>query len=703
MKQTVLNTTSVPGVIFLYFLAIASAIASGVFCLLFIGLLLNNYYAPYSPEKLDRMIQESGETGVYAEKTAVPAAQEAPPAAETAGSDQRPNIDPAQLEAPPIFIDEPKSPFNLLPSEYKELLDLRHQLAKDTGNIVIRERIRVLDQQLRVEYFRRKEIANAGAPFLLFAACVFLLSSRIAAVLNRKLPVPQPKSDAQRRTEETIYAKFGMSGVYLVGAICFGISIGLFFSERSELERFLLAKMEHEAEDNGQIATNTGNNATESVETENITDTDGNAEPQPVQTVASDWDLPTEHWPTFRGPDGSGISTAKNLPIAWNAETGEGILWKSEISLSGHNSPVVWGDKVFLTGADEEQRKVYCFSAEKGDLLWEYALEESAAVPQMGVNLSEETGYAAPTAATDGERIYAIFANLDLVALDFEGKLVWSKNLGIPDSHYGYSASLAFYKDRLIVQYDQGMGKKEGESKLFAFKGTDGSVVWETPRTIMNSWPSPTLRKIGEKFQLLTAADPFLIAYDPEDGKEIWRCKAYSGGDTAPSPVGFGTTVFAANAMPGITAIDATGTGDVTEKKLWSVRSTTPDSCSPIATEKFLYSLGTGPFLQCIDIEKGEMIWELEVDDYASFYSSPSLADGKIYLFDMNTDGAKAYVIDPQKAVLDDSGTALESGREKEMILAVNTMVDPIFASPAFVDNRIYIRSEKMIYCIGID
>jgi outer membrane protein assembly factor BamB len=689
MKQTVLNSTTVPGVLFLYYLAIAAAIASGVFCVLFLGILLNNYYAPYSPEKLDQMIQQSGETGVYTGQTA----------SQTAASDsgQSPDIDPARLAAPAL-VEEAKSPFNWLPTEYQELVDLRLQLAQDSGNTAIRERIRVLDQQLRVEYFRRKEIAAAGAPFLLFAACLLVLSARIAAVLNRKLPVPHQKTETQRRSEDSLFAKLGMSGVWLVGAVCFGIALGLFVSERSELERFLLAKGEVK-EVQEEIVQKPENGEQE------VSGIQENEESKVEPAAIADWQPTTTNWPTFRGPQGSGISETKNLPVNWNIETGENIRWKSEISLSGHSSPIMWENRIFLTGANEEERKVYCFDKEDGKLLWEYeldAIDPNATPLKMGANLNDETGYAAPTAATDGERVYAIFATLDLVALDFDGKLVWNKNLGVPDNHYGYSASLAFYKDRVIVQYDQGDGRKPDESKLFAFKGTDGSVVWETPRTIMNSWPSPILRKIGDNFQLLTGADPFLISYDPETGQELWRCnKAYSGGDTAASPTGFGTTVFAANQMPGITAVDATGTGDITDKKLWTVRMTTPDACSPIATEKYLYSLGPGAFLQCIEIASGNMIWELEVDDYATFYSSPSLADGKIYLFDKEPSGAKAYVIDLEKAVLDDSGSALESGREKEMILATNPMGDPIFASPAFSDGHIYIRSEKALYCIG--
>ena len=674
MKQTVLNTTTVPGVLFLYYLAIAAAISSGVFCVLFVGILLNNYYVPYSPEKLDRMIRESGETGVYTGATV----------SQTAGnsSGQSPDIDLSQLGASPASVGESKSSFNLFPSEYKELVDLRRQLAQDTGNTAIRERIRVLDQQLRVEYFRRKEIAAVGAPFLLLAACLLVFSARIAAVLNRKLPSPDHKTEAQQRNEASLFAKFGMSGVWLVGTLCLGIALGLCFSERSDLERFLIAQAENEGREDGGLRRESGGKEVLPTPRE------------PAEVV--DWEPTSANWPTFRGADGSGISPAKNLPTHWNVETGENIRWKSENLLPGHSSPILWENRLFLTGADEDQRKVYCFERESGDLLWEYELEVIAPNPtplEVGVNMYEDTGFAASTPATDGERVYAIFATLDLVALDFEGNLVWHKSLGVPDNHYGYSASLAFYKDRVIVQYDQGDGRKPDESKIIAFQGTDGSIVWETPRTMMNSWPSPIVRKIGDSFQLLTGADPFLVSYDPETGEELWRCRAYSGGDTAASPTGIGTTVFAANSMPGITALDATGTGDLTgtDKRLWLVRMCNPDACSPIATEKYLYSLGPGAFLQCLEIASGEMIWELEVDMYATFYSSPSLADGKIYLFDKETDGAKAYVIDLGK----------EAGQDEEMILAINPMGEPVCACPAFSDGRIYVRSETVLYCIG--
>lgn len=710
MQQTVLNTTRIRGVFFLYYFAYGTAVVSGVFCVLFLYLLLSNYYAPYSPEKLDAMIRKQQEmeqklaeqnteqnTEVTQAETEAVSENESSAAAATG---QQPNIDPEQLKVQ-VF-EEPKGAFQMLPSDYKEMIDLRHRLAQDSSNLEIRERIRLLDQQLRIEYFRRREIADNGAPFLLFAACVLICSARIASVLNRKLPQPEPKNVAEQRKNELHFTQFGLFTVFLLAAICLGIACGMMFSEKSDLEKFLLSKLQEDAaREQDRQPTQTAQIAQPSPspgETETVT--------PPVDFTAF-FEKYERNWPSFRGHDGSGVTRHTNIPVKWNAETGENILWKSEIPLGGHNSPILWEERVFLTGADENERKIYCYSTKDGALLWDFTVPEipttSKQKLEMNVNLFEDTGYAAPTAVTDGERVYAIFANLDLVAVDFSGKMIWGKNLGIPDNHYGYAASLAFYKDRVIVQYDQGEGKKENESKLIAYRGTDGEILWETPRTMMNSWPSPVVRKIGDSWQLLTGVDPWLVSYDPENGKELWRCKAYSGGDTAASPTGFGHFVYAANSMPGITLVDASGSGDLskTEKQLWQNTMVRPDACSPIATESYVYSLGAGPYLQALDVKTGEMIWEMEVGDYSSFYSSPAMAEGKLYLFDKAEDGqANAFVIDPSKAVLTEDGSELDPEKSKDMLLATNPMIEPIFASPAFSEGRIYIRSEKTLYCI---
>lgn len=806
MQQTVLNTSHVPGVRLLYYFAYGVAVAAGFVCVLYCYFLLSNYFSPYSPEKLNALMEqqriwdaERQKETEKGNKTELAIVGQSTPVAETAesagegdaeekeDSGQRPNIDLENRGTNLTLIDPPPAPFLMYPSDYTQLLELRALLAQDPKNQEIRTQIRDLDQQLRVEYFRRKAIATQGAPLLLIAAILCAISARIASVLNRPLPTPQSADPKKQRQEEQKMGRIGNFGVLLTTMLCAGIAIGLFFYPKNDSETFLLAQHEQEMRDKqlssskdqpnsgpsrplpkesadsgtgpdlkpdstGTSRVSTANQpssnstvANQSSETADHNRATPSSEPsgsptpesarsndsaskgetaQKVEAGATQqaesnagqgaltpdrelfWAKLQKNWPGFRGFDGSGITFCKDIPTNWDVETGEGILWKSEVSLLGHNSPIVWEDKVFLSGADDQTRKVYCFNAENGTLIWETEIPDQSSSStglKMGVNIMEDTGYAAPTLVTDGERVYAIFANLDLVALDYEGQVIWGKNLGIPENHYGYSTSLALYFDRIIVQYDQGEGRKADQSKLWAFRGSNGEVVWETPRTMMNSWPSPTIRQIGDQFQILTGADPWLIAYDPESGKEIWRCKAYSGGDTAPSPTGWGDVVFSANANPGVLAMNARGTGDIskTDKELWKEIGVRPDTCSPVVYEKYLYSLGPGPYLQCIDTEQGILIWELEVDDEATFYSSPSWGNGLLYLFDKNEEGAKAYVIDPKKAVLDATGTALESGHEKEMILSVNKMGEPVFSSPAFSDGKMFIRGTTTLYCIG--
>ncbi|MGL6225578.1 MAG: PQQ-binding-like beta-propeller repeat protein [Thermoguttaceae bacterium] len=773
MQQTVLNTSKVPGIRLLYYFSYGVAVASGFVCVLYCYFLLSNYFSPYSPEKLNALMEQQriwdaemekekgnkAELAIVRQSTPVAETAESAGEGDAAGGDaeekgdsgQRPNIDLANQGSNMRLVDPPPAPFLMYPSDYTQLLELRALLAKDPGNQEIRTQIRDLDQQLRVEYFRRKAIATQGAPLLLIAAILCAISARIASVLNRPLPTPQSADPKKQRQEELKLGVIGYWGVLLTTMLCAGIAIGLFFYPKNDSETFLLAQHEQEMRDKlssepsgsltpesarstdsaskGETGAKNGtsqkdetgstNETGSKVETDTKVETAHNVEADATQQAESNagqgaltpdreqfWAKLQKNWPGFRGFDGSGITSYTNILTNWDVETGEGILWKSEVPLLGHNSPIVWENKVFLSGADDQTRKVYCFNAENGTLIWETeipAQSSSSTGLKMGVNIMEDTGYAAPTLVTDGERVYAIFANLDLVALDDEGQLIWGKNLGIPDNHYGYSTSLAVYFDRIIVQYDQGDGRKADQSKLWAFRGNNGEVVWETPRTMMSSWPSPVIRKIGDQFQILTGADPWMIAYDPESGKEIWRCKAYSGGDTAPSPTGWGDVVFSANANPGVLAMNARGTGDIskTDKELWKEIGVRPDTCSPVVYEKYLYSLGPGPYLQCIDTEQGILIWELEVDDEATFYSSPSWVNGLLYLFDKNEEGAKAYVIDPKKAVLDATGTALESGREKEMILSVNKMGEPVFSSPAFSDGKMFIRGTTTLYCIG--
>jgi outer membrane protein assembly factor BamB len=396
--------------------------------------------------------------------------------------------------------------------------------------------------------------------------------------------------------------------------------------------------------------------------------------------------FPTEealrvNWPRFRGWDGAGIVEAQVL-TNWDIETGEGILWKTEVPLPGNSSPVVWEDRVFLTGADEQTREVFCFDAHSGDLLWRQPVpgtaESTAEVPK----LMEATGYAAPTAATDGRRVYAIFANGDLGAFDFQGRLRWARSLGIPKNAYGHASSLALFQDRLIVQLDQGI-RDEKLSRLLALDTATGDTVWEVMREVPNSWSSPIVIHVDGQPQIITATDPWVIANSPADGSEIWRAN-YLRGDIGPSPVFAGGMVFAANEFPGLVAIRADGRGDVTETHVaWEADLGAPDTASPLATDELVFLLASYGILTCYDARQGgDPLWEAEFD--CSFVSSPTLIGDLVFLF--GNEG-EVYIL---RATADE-------GR----VVAENHLGEPCVTSPAVVNGRILIRGKEHLICIG--
>lgn len=389
------------------------------------------------------------------------------------------------------------------------------------------------------------------------------------------------------------------------------------------------------------------------------------------------------NWPRFRGPGGTGVSAYDDIPTKWDGSSGDGILWKTAIPLPGNSSPIVWDKHAFVTGADDKRRVIYCCDADSGKLLWEAEApgtpESTAAVPKV----SEATGFASSTPATDGQRVYAMFANGDLAAVDYAGHVAWSRSLGMPKNTYGHATSLAMYRDLLLVQFDQGT-KQDKLSKLIAAKAETGETAWETPREVPNSWPTPTVIDFQGQPQIITAADPWVIAYAPSDGKEIWRAKCLQA-DVGPSPTFADGLVFVANEFPGMAAIRPDGSGDVTASHVvWEADVGSPDCCSPLATDKYLMVLASFGTLTCYHAkEGGEPFWEEDFDG-AQFSSSPSLAGKLVYLF---SEEGKAYIVEPTE--------------KKCVRVAENELGEECVTSPAFQSGRIYIRGKEHLICIG--
>lgn len=674
---TLIEVSSVPGLKRLYYLAIATASFSAFFCALFLLILLYNYHYSlhfYRAHQVESMADPT-----------------------------------ATVSSDPSYRQPARDPFNLLPTDHQEFLALKNALAADRQNEQLKERIRELDRTLRLDFFKRRALIAGASPLFLLAAIIFLIAARTALVLKRKIPVPEGNLTERIKKEETGKFRLALATVLALSMFFLGIASGLWLLPPPPFEKVLIAKLQ-------QDHTHSSPTVTPPIAQPVAGDPPATAATSPSPEPAPEPLLDREamllelekNWPSFRGFDCTGIGRSDNPPTKWDTKTGENVLWKTEVPLPGKSSPVFWkteqGGRLFLSGADEKKRQVFCFDTENGQLLW---TADAPSTPEstQPVETTEDTGFAAPTMVLDGKRAFALFANGDLVATDFNGTVLWGKSLGIPQSSYGFSASPALFFDRLIVQYDVGDGS-EGKSKLYAFDTRTGEILWQTDREMPNSWSSPMVKKIAGRFQVITCADPFVISYDPEDGKELWRCRCLSN-DVGPSPAAFGDVVYVSNQGPRTSAIDASGSGDVTESHvLWRGNNALPDTPSPFATAQRVYTLDSYGYLTSYDParinekNKRALFWELELDPQAQFYSSPLSVGELVYAFDKTPEDPRAFVVDLSKAKTDDTGALLPEAAEA-MILSVNPMAEPCVSSPCILEGKLYIRGEKSIFCVG--
>lgn len=563
------------------------------------------------------------------------------------------------------------------PLESVDYTSLKTILTQQPDNEEIRRAITDVDLLLRKEYFRQRKFAAIGALLLAGGLAVCVIAARSATTLRRRLPMPGPP--ATPADLETQWTGVGRWSVAVLAGLLIAVTAVLWYGLQTDLPQnskdlaAFLAELADGPPDDTP-GNGTGN------ETGNTTDESPKPETEPPSAEEIG-----KNWHRFRGPGGLGVSAYTNVPDSWDAATGKNILWKTPVPLPGMNSPVVWGNRVFLSGADKTQRKVYCFDVDGGKILWEkeVAAPNSPAKPPESV---EFTGYAAPTVTTDGWRVFAIFGNGDLAAFDYKGNQVWARSLGLPDNCYGHAASLTMHRELLLVQFDQGSSAKKKLSKLYAIDGATGETRWEVVRPVPNSWPSPIVINHQGREQIIACGDPWVISYNPANGEEYWRADVLSG-ECGPSPVYAGGLVHVGNEYCEWTAIVPDGEGNVaeTDKIKWTADDGLPDMCCPLATEEFVFLMPSSSYFTCLDAKTGELLWEYEFED-DRFTSSPSLVGNRLYLF---ANEGRALIMEFDRT------EAREVGRAE--------LGEKCVTSPAFQDGRIYIRGNTHLFCIGKD
>ena len=520
----------------------------------------------------------------------------------------------------------------LAPLNAPQITQLKTELLDRPNDQALKQVLRQRDQELRRGFFDRLALMRHGGWLMVGAGAALVLALKsYGKFADRPAEIPPERADI---VAENRAARWG---VCASGAIVIGVMGSWAFLQRPTLPSAAVAVAE------------------------------------PMFPIATAQEL-GKNWISFRGNNGDGVVRDGTVPESWDGPAGKGILWKSPVPLAGHSSPVIFQDRIFLTGGDASTQDVLCFAAGDGKLLWR------SSVPHTGgkVEVFQDTGHAANTCVTDGVRVYAIFAGGDLAAFDFAGKRVWAKSLGVPESQYSYASSLAIYQGRVIVQFDEGQTEENSKSALYCFDGATGKQAWKTPRPVQNAWTSP----IVVDGRIYTAGNPLVMAYNAADGKEIWRAKVLEG-DVACSPVFADGVVYVANDRAVAAAIRADGSGDVTASHVkWSnAEIALPDMVSPLTDGKSVLLVSGGGEVNSLDARTGKKRWSHDIK--GGFRSSPILAGNLVYLV---SETGVTHVF-----ALGDS--------YKEVRTC--PLGEPVSASPAVAGGRLYFRGKENLWCIG--
>ena len=424
-----------------------------------------------------------------------------------------------------------------------------------------------------------------------------------------------------------------------------------------------------------------------------------------------------KNWPSFRGPNATGVADGQLPPATWDINKGIHILWKTPVAGLGHSSPVVWNDRVFLTTAIPSDPKVkpqtggvdlgttkdsatyswrvYCLEKQTGKILWERIAHDG--LPQS--KRHAKATYANSTPATDGNLVVVCFGTEGLLCYDFQGNLVWKQSLGLLDLgwaydskwkwEYGFGSSPILYRGLVILQCDWGK-----TPFIAAYDLKTGKEVWRTLRAELPTHGTPTVYEGKDRAVLIANAASHVRGYDPLTGKELWSLASDSGGDAVPTPVTGHDLIFVSFGWSSggpLFAIRPAAAGDISLKDAqtaneyiaWSSQRDGPYLPTPLVYGDYLYCCSFRGLLSCVEAKTGKRLYRDRLGGASTYTASPVAADGKLYL-----------------AGEDGSIRVVKAGPKFEL-LAVNQMGDACLATPAISDGMIFVRTLHDLFGIA--
>jgi len=423
-----------------------------------------------------------------------------------------------------------------------------------------------------------------------------------------------------------------------------------------------------------------------------------------------------QNWPQFRGPGASGVVEGRTAAVTWDAAKSVNTRWKTAIPGLAHSSPVVWGNKIFVStavssAAKDETRfglygdvapvkddpkhtwKIYALDKLTGKILWERTAFEG--MPK--VKRHPKSTHADSTPVTDGKYLVVLFGSEGLYAYDLKGKLLWNQDIGVLDSGWFFDAdyqwehgsSPIIYRDLVIVQADI-----QKDSFIAAYNLKTGKLVWKTPREEISSWGTPTIYEGKTRAELITNGSKAIRGYDPATGKELWRLTPNSE-VTTPTPFVAHDLIFVTSGyapIQPIYAIRPGANGDISLKDdkesntfiAWSKKRGGPYMPTPIVYGDLLYTCSNQGVLTAYNANTGERVYQERLAGKGgAFTASPVASDGKIYL---SSEDGDVFVV--------------RAGPKHEL-LATNPVGEVMMATPAISDGLVIVRGINHLFAFG--